>query len=197
MLRPRHPFYMIRHGETDWNREGRFQGQTDIPLNFKGRQQAAYNGRKLKSLIEKPADWLFLSSPMDRTRSTMEIARLQMELEPKDYETDRRLIEITFGDWEKSTLAELSAKYQFDIERRQLNKWNFTPPGGESYAAGAVRVEPVIAELRSPTVFVTHGGIIRAVRHLIEGMDGNDAAQLSIPQDKIYHYDGDVGGWLD
>lgn len=196
MLRPQHPFYMIRHGETDWNLEGRFQGQTDIPLNFKGRQQAAYNGRKLKGIIGNPSDWQFVASPMGRTRNTMEIARLQMELEPKEYDTDERLIEITFGDWEKSTLAELASKNQFDIQRRQLNKWNFTPPGGESYASGSVRAEPFFAELAAPSIIVTHGGIIRAVRHLIEGMDGNEAATLSIPQDKIYHYDGETGRWL-
>lgn len=197
MLRPQHPFYMIRHGETDWNREGRFQGQTDIPLNFTGRQQAAYNGRKLKGMIDRPSDWRFVSSPMGRTRSTMEIARLQMELEPKDYETDERLIEITFGNWEKSTLDELAAKNQFDIERRNLNKWNFTPPNGESYASGATRAGPFFAELDSPTIVVTHGGIIRAVRHLIEGLNGNEAANMPTPQDKIYHFDGETGGWLD
>lgn len=197
MLRPQYPFYMIRHGETDWNREGRFQGQTDIPLNFKGRQQAAYNGRKLKSILANPSEWRFVASPMGRTRNTMEIARLQMELEPKEYETDDRLIEITFGRWEKSTIKELAAKNQFDIERRELNKWNFTPPDGESYASGAIRAEPFFAELNSPTVIVTHGGIIRAVRHLIEGLNGNEAAVMPTPQDRIYHFDGETGGWLD
>lgn len=197
MLRPQYPFYMIRHGETDWNREGRFQGQTDIPLNFTGRQQAAYNGRNLKKRVADPGEWQFVASPLDRTRKTMEIARLQMELQPNEYQTDDRLIEITFGAWEKSTIEELAAKNQFDIERRQLNKWNFTPPDGESYAAGAKRAYSFLNDLSAPSIVVTHGGIMRAVRHLIEDLSGNDAANLSIPQDRIYHFDGKAGGWLD
>lgn len=196
MLRPPFPFLMFRHGETDWNVEGRFQGQTDIPINFKGRQQAAFNGRKLKRLIEKPEDWAFIASPMGRTRQTMEIARLQMELDTKNYEIDPRLIEITFGDWEKLTLDDIAQKNPLDVQRRNINKWNFVPPKGESYAQAALRVEPFLMQLKKPSIIVTHGGIIRAVRHLIEGRDGNTAATDNIPQDRIYEFDGQHGRWL-
>lgn len=196
MFRPPYPFYMLRHGETDWNREGRFQGRTDIPLNMTGRQQAAFNGRKLKKLIEDPSAWNFVASPLGRTRTTMEIARHQMDIDPKAYETDERIIEITFGEWEKNTLKEIGEKFPFEIEKRSINKWNFTPPKGESYAAGAERTKPFFEALNGPSVVVTHGGIIRAVRHLIEGMDGHEAANLSIPQDRIYFFDGNSGSWL-
>ena len=196
MTLPKHPFFMIRHGETDWNREGRFQGQTDIPLNFKGRQQAAFNGRNLKKLVSKPDNWHFICSPLSRTRQTMEIARSQMEIDQSHYSIDERLIEITFGTWEKTTLTEIGEKYPMDIQRRNINKWNFTPPKGESYASGALRIIPFLEEISEPSVIVTHGGIIRAIRHLIEGIDGHTAANMSIPQDRIYAFDGEKGCWL-
>jgi broad specificity phosphatase PhoE len=69
------PFFMIRHGETDWNREKRYQGQVDIPLNALGREQAAGNGRLLASLGHDWAQWRFYSSPLGRARDTMEILR--------------------------------------------------------------------------------------------------------------------------
>ncbi|MDZ7824362.1 MAG: histidine phosphatase family protein [Ahrensia sp.] len=196
MIFPAQPFYMIRHGETDWNVVDRFQGRTDIPINFKGRQQAAYNGRNLKKIITQPNDWRFVASPLGRTRQTMEIARSQMELDQRAYDTDDRLLEITFGDWETFTLKEIGEKFPFDVARRNINKWNFKSPNGESYADGAVRIKPFLEEMDRPSVVVTHGGIIRAIRHLIEGIDGDTVANQAVPQDRIYYFDGKVGRWL-
>ncbi|MEO1066982.1 MAG: histidine phosphatase family protein, partial [Pseudomonadota bacterium] len=84
--------YFIRHGQTDWNAEARFQGQQDIPLNDLGRDQARRNGTTLRDLID-PADFDFVASPLSRTRDTMEIVRRAMGLDPMTYAMDERLRE--------------------------------------------------------------------------------------------------------
>ena len=102
--------YMIRHGQTAWNAEGRLQGQKDIPLNDTGRAQAAGNGRALKAILrDTVSDFDFVASPLGRTRETMELLRGAMGLDPSAYRTDPRLVEVSFGDWEGHTLPELTA----------------------------------------------------------------------------------------
>ena len=109
------------HGETDWNAEGRFQGQTDIPLNAKGVAQATQNGVKLAETFLQNnyniADWQFIASPLGRTRQTMALVREGLGLPKNDYQTDARLLELSFGTWENHTLRELEAKFPGDDGR--------------------------------------------------------------------------------
>jgi probable phosphoglycerate mutase len=80
--------YYIRHGETSWNAEGRLQGAQDIALNGRGRQQATHAGRILAGLIARDghdkAALPFVSSPLGRARSTMELMRRVLELPVDD-----------------------------------------------------------------------------------------------------------------
>jgi len=71
VIEPNPPIYFIRHGETDWNREGRIQGQIDIPLNDAGHQQAVAISRGLKNFLGNSKVDLFVASPLTRTRQTM------------------------------------------------------------------------------------------------------------------------------
>ena len=76
--------YYIRHGETDWNRESRLQGQRDIPMNANGRAQARRCGEILRELLARePSDRApdFVSSPLGRARETMELARAALGLD--------------------------------------------------------------------------------------------------------------------
>ena len=195
-MKPDHPFYMIRHGETDWNRERRFQGRMDIPVNALGRKQAAAYADMLRAERADWTGWRFVASPLGRTRTTMEIMRAALRHDPRAYETDADLVEVTFGDWEGHTLDEIRAGHGGLVAAREADKWNFTAPGGESYAAAAGRVRRFLERLSGPSVIVTHGGIIRGTRHLIEGMDGEAAARGHVPQDDIYRFDGAAGRWL-
>ncbi|MBV5325980.1 MAG: histidine phosphatase family protein [Rhodospirillaceae bacterium] len=102
--------YVIRHGQTDWNADGRMQGQRDIPLNSLGRAQANGNGAALKVLLGSSATAFdYVASPLSRTRETMLRVRGAMGLDPRGYTTDERLLEVSFGDWEGYTLEEPSA----------------------------------------------------------------------------------------
>jgi len=189
------PFFMIRHGETDWNREKRYQGQVDVPLNALGREQAAGNGRLLATFGHDWAQWRFYSSPLGRARDTMKILRGELGLDPQAYATDDRLIEITFGEWERKRLEELEAEAPEEMAKRNANKWMHAPPGGESYADAVKRVTAFLDDLQEPSVIVCHGGILRATQFLMGEGDGPAIADTSVPQDKIYVFDGNQAYW--
>ncbi len=179
--------WFSRHGETAWNAEGRVQGQFDTDLNERGRGQADANGLKLKALIPDPLRFDFVASPLKRTRETMERIRAGMGLPAKDYLLDDRLMEVHFGDWQGYTLAEISLVSPELLEARHRDKWHFIPPGAdaESYEMLARRFSGWLETVKVPTVCVTHGGIIRSLFHLVEGVGGEEAARLEVPQDQV------------
>lgn len=190
------PLIFLRHGETDWNVEGRLQGQRDIPLNATGRRQARRNGEAIRDAFPEIATFDAVSSPLGRTRETMEIARAAMGLAPGAYRADPRVVEITFGDWEGFTLDELRAAEPERIALRERDKWDFVPPEGESYALLAARVGAWLEEVRRPTFVVSHGGVGRVVRHLVLGIPPAEAAAMPFPQDRALVIDGGRGDWL-
>lgn len=187
--------YFVRHGQTDWNAEARFQGTRDIPLNDKGRGQARHNGATLKGLVD-PESVNFIASPLMRTRETMEIIRAEMGLEPHAYQTDDRLKELSFGDWEGRTVTELE-ETQADLwVARQTDKWFFRPPQGESYQDLADRLRSWVNEIDGPLVVVSHGGVNRGLRFLLSDHDNETLANALIPQDKVMIIEDGVVSWV-
>ena len=190
--------YFVRHGQTPWNAEQRLQGQADIDINAVGREQADRNGRRLAELIPDPAVFDFVASPMRRTRETMERARAAIGLDTLAYRTDARLVEVNFGDWQGFTFAELEAREPGVSGARQLDKWDFVPPGedAESYEMLTRRIRPWLLEVTRPTVCVTHGGVLRAIFRLVEDLPKNKAAALEIPQDRVLRVENGRLDWL-
>ncbi|WP_417434966.1 histidine phosphatase family protein [Hoeflea sp.] len=193
--------YVIRHGQTDYNREERLQGALDIPLNATGRGQATANGRTLASLptLELPLDdFDWVASPLGRTRQTMELVREAAGLDPMAYRTEPLLLELSFGDWEGQTLVEVEAHSPDLIEQRNKGKWHFRPPGerAESYAMLAERTDAFLSRLERPTICVAHGGVIRTLFNRIGKIEGDDAAIIDIPQDRVLKTDGESIGWI-
>jgi broad specificity phosphatase PhoE len=179
---------MIRHGQTDWNAEGRLQGQKDIGLNDRGRGQARQNGEALGRLVgADTAEFDFVASPLSRTRETMQLARGAMGLDPLDYRTDERLVELSFGDWEGYTLDDIRAISPERLKMRSRQKWGFIPPGpfAESYEILSWRVGAWLQSVEQPTVCVSHGGVVRSVLKLVGGLSELDAAKSDIPQDRV------------
>lgn len=191
--------YVIRHGQTDYNRDGRLQGARDIPLNATGRAQAAKNGKALAALPGfKPDDYDWVASPLTRARETMEIVRANAGLDPSAYRTDPLLIEVSFGDWEGFTPDEVEAGVPGSIARREAAKWDFLPPGdrAESYEMMARRVDAFLATVGRPTVCVAHGGIVRALFNRLGGISGDVAALIDVPQDRILKIEDGSIGWI-
>jgi len=190
--------YLVRHGQTAWNVEGRLQGQAENDINETGRRQADRNGARLRELIGDAAGFDFVASPMRRTRETMERVRLAMGLSADDYRTDKRLVEVHFGDWQGYTFAELDQMEHGCTKARSRDKWNFVPPGegAESYQMLLERVRPWFEALERPTVCVTHGGVIRTIFRMLEETPHRQAARLEIFQDRVLRLDDGRLEWL-
>jgi len=193
--------YVVRHGQTDWNAERRLQGQKDIPLNPIGREQARQNGINLAEILRvEGIAFDFVASPLTRTRQTMEIMRTAIGVDPRAYRTDERLVEVSFGDWEGFTLKELKATQRDRVSERNLNKWDFIPPGedAESYEIMSWRIGSWLNSVDKPTVCVTHGGVIRSLFKMIADLPKHEAAEGEIPQDRILKIDtaDRLIGWI-
>jgi len=182
--------YYIRHGETSWNAEGRLQGAQDIALNGRGRQQATHAGRILAGLIARDghdkAALPFVSSPLGRARSTMELMRRVLELPVDDYSLDNRLREIGYGVWEGSTLTEMQVADPELYARRLTAKWTLAPEGGETYASVQLRMRNWYDSLLVDTVAVAHGGTVRALMVALGLETPESAADLFIEQGAVY-----------
>lgn len=182
--------YYVRHGETDFNLQGRLQGRRDTVLNAHGRRQAAECGTVLHDLFARdnrqPQDFRYISSPLKRARETMEILRGALGLAPLDYETDARLIEIGYGEWEGLTLPEIEMRNAGELTQRERDKWDFAPPGGESYQQLAERIGDWYRSLTSDVVVAAHGGGLRALTALFKIMPEEQATHAQIEQGVVY-----------
>ncbi len=197
MLKPGITLYFVRHGETDWNAVRRYQGQTDTPLNDKGRGQATRNGRELgRVLADTAAGFDYVASPLMRTADTMRIIRREMGLDPEAFAREDLLKEINFGHWEGQIWDDLPNSDPEEFAARKANPYGWRPRNGESYEDLAARVGNWIASLERDTVAVSHGGVSRVVRGHILGLDWGEIHALDVPQDKILRLRRGEQAWL-
>ncbi|WP_158814003.1 histidine phosphatase family protein [Methylocapsa sp. S129] len=196
-----HRLIFVRHGQTAYNAENRLQGQRDVPLNGKGREQAGAVGRFLRDhwgaeLVRLDTVGAFWASPLGRTRQTMELARVAMGLPPQPYRVDARLEELSFGDWEGLNWDEVEARDPEGIKARQASKWGFAPPHGESYADLVERVKPWLAERDGDAFVVAHGGVARAFMAILAGVAPSIAAEAEIWQGRALIFDKGAFSWV-
>lgn len=153
--------WLVRHGQTDWNLEGRLQGQLDVPLNEAGLEQA---NQLAATLAGKKFSALF-SSDLMRARQTAEIISMVVGL-PIHF--DRRLREISQGQFEGMLFSEVVEKFESALEDRARNPVNSRLPGGESVAELATRFRNCMDEIacsnfRAPVLVVAHGLAIATI----------------------------------
>ncbi|MGI6491653.1 MAG: alpha-ribazole phosphatase [Peptococcaceae bacterium] len=153
--------YLIRHGETEWNKAMKFQGQTDIPLIEDGMRQAAALGRRMSSL---KLEALYSS---DLTRA-YETAQIVASYHNKQVEIVPELKELNFGDWEGLTHSEIKKKYPDELKLWWNNPFSINVPGGESFSELSERavnaIKRIIEKHRDGQVaVVSHGGVIRCI----------------------------------
>ena len=188
--------YLIRHGETDWNKEARYQGQRDIPLNDTGRYQARRHGQILGSLLPEIASFDFVSSPLGRAVETMKLIRSGLGLEPNEFRTEPQIMELSYGHWEGELAAVLGEKDPRALPRRRAIHSAGGPKEGESYCDLQVRVAAWLDALERDTVAVTHGGVSRVARGAILGIETHRVPFLEAPQDAILKLTNGAMAWL-
>jgi broad specificity phosphatase PhoE len=196
-----HRLIFVRHGETAYNAENRLQGQLDIPLNPRGREQARAVGGTLRSRVgseidQLEADQAFFASPLERARDTMEIARDAMGLPPSNYQLDPVLKEISFGAWEGLTWREIEARDPKRVSARRKDKWDFVPPDAESYAMLAKRLGSWLDGLAGDALVVSHGGVARALMTLIAGVAPKRAVDTPIIQGRALCFENGECHWM-
>jgi probable phosphoglycerate mutase len=197
MLRAGITLYFVRHGETDWNRDQRYQGQRDIPINATGAKQARSNGLRLAAWLgERAAAFDYVSSPLRRARESMEILRTALGLDADAYLTDARLMEINYGSWEGQRWQEMAEQDAEGYRARLADIWNWQPAGGESYRMLTDRVGGWLQDIGRDTVVVAHGGVSRALRALVLRLNPSEAMRLEVPQDRILVVESETARWL-
>ncbi len=164
--------WLIRHGQTTWNAEGRIQGQTNSQLSELGIQQAKRLAERLEGEI---FDFAY-SSDSDRARHTGELALPKAELQ-----FDERLREISFGLIEGKTHAELNEEEQAWFAHYRQDPYQRSIPQGESWKQHIERLAAWMDDLPSSgrAVAFSHGGSIRAVIFSILGYPKNYEWNLS------------------
>jgi probable phosphoglycerate mutase len=182
--------YFIRHGETDWNATGRFQGTQEIPLNDTGRVQAVAAGHVLGDLLKResrdPATLAYVSSPLGRARDTMERLRGALRLPPQDYAVDARLREITYGAWEGFTSQQMQASDAAVYAARHANRWSVAPLNGESYAQRLPFITDWVGSLTGDAVAVGHVGTARTLFVALGLKTPAEALEGPIQQGAVY-----------
>src|SRR2546429_378989 len=131
-----------------------------------------------------------ISSPIGRARTTMEIVRATLGLEPADFPVDEQLAEIAFGEWEGLTYDDVLKRDKDVVARRESNKWGFKPPGGESYAQVTARICAWYETVDRDTLVAAHGGTARALIADLKIAQPEDATHYSIDQGVVYVFAG-------
>lgn len=176
-------FFLVRHGETQWNVQRRIQGWADSPLTSVGLAQAEINARLLGTLgIDR-----ILASPLGRTKQTA--APIVRETSVAA-EYDPRLREVCMGDWSGRTVQELRSRYLDQWRARQDDPEGYCPPNGESRLDVKQRVTPLVSELvdapHQGVVLVSHGITIRVLLDLLLGFSQHTRRTLRVPNDVVY-----------
>jgi broad specificity phosphatase PhoE len=162
--------YLARHGETEWNRAGRWQGHTDIPLSEIGRAQARALGAGLRGrgIVEVHAS--------DLARATDTAAIVAHALGLAAFNIDARLRERGFGCFEGLTRDECAQRHP-EAWARYLADRRATPPGGEPQPEVAARIVAALTEIArasraadAATLVISHGGTLRTFVHAVTGV---------------------------
>ncbi len=152
---------VARHGETDWNRHGRWQGHADPPLNETGRAQA----RELAGALRDEGIAAVYASDLRRARETAEIVAAEIGL---TVDVDERLREVHIGSWSGLTIEEVEERFPESMRRWRAADPHHTFDGGETYAAMGERVVAAVRDIvgrheGEQVLIVGHGGPIRSL----------------------------------
>jgi broad specificity phosphatase PhoE len=173
---PKRPFYFLRHGQTDWNLEGRYQGQSDIPLNAIGISQAHVAAERLAGVQID----LIVTSPLIRAVATAAIVAEKLQ---KPIYIDRGLVERNFGSFDGLVRHEVKAQYGL---RPDQSSRDILPTDADPFEEIFERIPPVITKWLTARpgkllLFVSHSGVFDALHHHIFGPRAGRESGHAIP----------------
>ncbi len=171
---------LLRHGHTDWNRAGRIQGRSDIPLDADARTELA--GFCLPPPWDVASIW---SSPLSRASET---AQLVSGKAPK---TSSALTEMNWGDWEGQRGVDLIKIPDSGYRHIEDWGWEYRPPNGESPAELWARIAPWLSELEGDILAVCHIGIMRVILAKAWGWNFSGPAPFKIKRNRLFVVDLD------
>lgn len=177
--------YLIRHGETDWNNEGKYQGRRNINLNEKGVNQAHKIGKKLK---DYNIDHIY-SSTLKRAHTTSEIINTYVN---RNITTSEDLVEINVGKWEGMTWDKIKLEYEEFLEQWMKDRVNVPMPKGESYGEVQMRAVKFLKDMvenctYNNVVVVTHGALLRALICEVLSIDLNTGGNFEVDNCSLSH----------
>ncbi len=187
--------FLIRHGQTEFNLEGRYQGQMDSPLTKTGRRQASSNGRLLANLIPDIEAYKIVASPLGRTMHTAKLICAELGVGAERIEPDGRLVEHGYGEWEGLLRDQIATERRSEWEAREADLWDYVIPGGESYRMVAERAKSWLDEVRSDKtpdklIVISHGATGQVLRVLYTGIEPTTIRSLETPQDGFFLLEG-------
>jgi broad specificity phosphatase PhoE len=173
---------LVRHGVTDWNREGRFQGHLDARLAEDGRLEAQLLGRRL---VDEAEELSIVASPLSRAAETAAlVAEAYPPAQRPAVRLDPRLMEIGQGEWEGRTHAELAVEDATRYAAWRAHAGIDQPPGAETIDAALDRVVAAVADLVTESgpalCLVSHGGILRLFARQLLGVEGRLAWAMDV-----------------
>ena len=184
-------FYLVRHGQTEWNRVGRQQGQLDSPLTRKGEQQARAAGRLLARLLPDGIRFVVETSPLGRARQTAAVVCMELAT-GKPATVEPLLIEHHLGVWQGLTPAQVDDRFPGTRAARANDQWNYRIPGGESYSRMSVRAQRWLALDRGVPirVAVTHELISQTIQGAYGSLSPSATLARSHPQTSVFRMSG-------
>ncbi|MEP1964432.1 histidine phosphatase family protein [Tateyamaria sp.] len=175
---------LLRHGHTAWNRAGRIQGRTDIPLDDDARVQLGD--------LRLPQSWEHahvVASPLSRAMETAQIVTGQTAL------AEPALMEMDWGDWEGAHGIDLKADPNSTFRDIEDWGWGYCPPGGESPGDLRARLQPWANALTHDTLAVCHIGVMRVLMGLATGWNFEGPAPFQIKRNRLFIIHIDDNNW--
>jgi broad specificity phosphatase PhoE len=184
-------WYLVRHGETEWNAESRMQGQLDSRLTSRGRDHALGSGRLLARLGVDVA----FASPLGRVRETVEIMCTEL---PLHVTFDDRLKEWSAGDWSGALHADIPTRWPAEWAAWQADRYSVRSPKGESFVDVAVRAQSFVdhaATVGGPRIaIIAHGFFNRALSGVLLSLTPEATVSIRQPNDTVIRIVDGPGG---
>ncbi|MGI2260249.1 histidine phosphatase family protein [Shewanella sp. GXUN23E] len=183
--------YILRHGQTRFNAEGRLQGHCNSALTALGESQALALGRALYRHLQQSGEtaqqWQVIASPLGRAIQTAQRVCEGLGLDDSAIQTDERVMEARLGDWEQQAINDIMAAHPQLTGRAD---WYLQAPNAESLEAIKARLESWLADPATPQkiILISHGLTGQILRGKLGGLTDAAMWQLDRPQDAFYLY---------